>query len=539
MKHEYASTNSCPQLVLAPYMRVSSREQRKGMTIETQRWEIKNWLSRHREWRVFDWYEDDGVTSRVPFSARPEGRRLMDAARQGGFSAVLVRSQDRLCRDPDDLTLSLANLDQAEVRLLRIHSRDGDGLLSSEELNYYEAEIWQHEKVATARRTIAGKHRIVSEGRCPGGPPPFGYRFDVQGFYIIEPAEAEIVRSIFREYAEGSSIAALARRMTEQRIPSPTRMRDPTARTSGCWNRSTIQLILREPRYIGRGQYGKTREIIIQGQVTKHERRPPGDCVEFGLPKLIDAEQWDAVQERLRAREQRSPTGARYDYPLGRLLICGCCGDYLRAGGRSAHKKYHYYVCRTKPDCGMMHLPAQPLEDQFWRRILALTAAPSGPLEDLKSIICDGRSGEEENIRRLGEAAEEIRRQSARAECTVDASVQMCARGEIQPREASATVIRIRTILTEYREAYHHLQRQLDLRKEHRQRLQHLEQMLLDGIAPMGNATQQLRRETFRLFIKDIKVIPFQPEDGGRRRPRISVNWNFGRSEESLVWASE
>ena len=85
------STNghgSKPERV-ALYLRVSSEEQRDRETIELQRDFLEQYCNLH-ELEVTDVYEDNGVSGTIPVHERPEGRRLLEDAKGGGFSAVLV-----------------------------------------------------------------------------------------------------------------------------------------------------------------------------------------------------------------------------------------------------------------------------------------------------------------------------------------------------------------------------------------------------------------------------------------------------------------
>jgi site-specific DNA recombinase len=93
------STNghgSKPERV-ALYLRVSSEEQRDRETIEIQ----DDFLEQYRglyDLEVADIYKDDGVSGTIPLHERPEGRRLLEDAREGKFQTVLVYKLDRLRR---------------------------------------------------------------------------------------------------------------------------------------------------------------------------------------------------------------------------------------------------------------------------------------------------------------------------------------------------------------------------------------------------------------------------------------------------------
>src|ERR671914_1924839 len=74
---------------VALYLRVSSEEQRDRETIEIQREFLEPYCELYG-FEVVKTYADDGVSGTIPLHERPEGRQLLDDAKEGKFQAVLV-----------------------------------------------------------------------------------------------------------------------------------------------------------------------------------------------------------------------------------------------------------------------------------------------------------------------------------------------------------------------------------------------------------------------------------------------------------------
>src|ERR671914_1868093 len=74
---------------VALYLRVSSEEQRDRETIEIQREFLEPYCELYR-FEVVKTYADDGVSGTIPLHERPEGRQLLNDAKEGKFQAVLV-----------------------------------------------------------------------------------------------------------------------------------------------------------------------------------------------------------------------------------------------------------------------------------------------------------------------------------------------------------------------------------------------------------------------------------------------------------------
>jgi site-specific DNA recombinase len=74
---------------VALYLRVSTEEQRERQSIDTQREFGEKYTDLH-ELRVHQVYADDGVSGTVPLEKRPEGQRILQAARRGEFNQLLI-----------------------------------------------------------------------------------------------------------------------------------------------------------------------------------------------------------------------------------------------------------------------------------------------------------------------------------------------------------------------------------------------------------------------------------------------------------------
>jgi site-specific DNA recombinase len=189
------------------------------------------------------------------------------------------------------------------------------------------------------------------KGMWMGGVPPLGYQVQDRKLVIIE-SEAEIVRSIFRRYAELGSVRLLKADLEAQGRKSKS-WTSAAGRVIGGkpFSRGALYLILRKRSYRG--------EIVHKGQ--SH----PGEH-----PPIIDQPLWHAVQMRLAGNTAGRDFGTRTHQPS---LLTGMLFD--TEGNRMtpsyAVKKgtrYRYYVSRplntkhqTKRSTGL-RIPAAEIE---------------------------------------------------------------------------------------------------------------------------------------------------------------------------------
>src|SRR5262249_44232993 len=156
----------------------------------------------------------------------------------------------------------------------------------------------------------------AKEGR-PLGPRPYGYVKEYEDVVIPgkgkrrrpkrlvpgDPAEVEVVRWLFRTYADTiTSCRRLARELNRRGGKSPKRAR--------AWSHQAVEKILRNPVYVGVAAYGKTgfgkffRVVEGEPKPAAEGRIVPNDPStwirgEEAHEALIDPETFEKVQRRL------------------------------------------------------------------------------------------------------------------------------------------------------------------------------------------------------------------------------------------------
>ena len=155
---------------VALYLRVSSEEQRDRDTVELQRNFLEQYCNLH-DLEVTDVYEDNGVSGTIPVHERPEGRRLIEEAKGGGFGAVLVYRLDRLGRSLLVIVDAHDRLEEAGVALRSgtepIDTSNPSGRLIFQMLTSFA----EFERASVRERTHAGLHRAHRNGKQLGMIP--------------------------------------------------------------------------------------------------------------------------------------------------------------------------------------------------------------------------------------------------------------------------------------------------------------------------------------------------------------------------------
>jgi len=205
------------------------------------------------------------------------------------------------------------------------------------------------------------------KGMWMGGVPPLGYRVQDRKLVIVDN-EAELVRSIFRRYAELSSVRLLKAEL------------DAQGRNSKSWTSAAGRVIGGKP--FSRGAlYLMLRNRTYRGEIVHTGQFHPGEH-----PPIIDHPLWDAVQMRLAGNTAERNAGTRTHQPS---LLTGVLFD---AAGQQmtpsyAVKKgtrYRYYVSRPlitqdqRESSSALRIPAAEIEHLVTSRVRQWLLDPGG-----------------------------------------------------------------------------------------------------------------------------------------------------------------
>ncbi|KCZ51508.1 hypothetical protein HY29_18405 [Hyphomonas beringensis] len=212
----------------------------------------------------------------------------------------------------------------------------------------------QFEREVTAERIRDKITASKKKGYWMGGLLPLGYDRHPDPkmqTLVINDAEAEIVRDIFRLYDQHGGLRQVEQEIISRGYRSKRRtFSDGKVTGSKPLSRGQINFILRNPVYIGR---------------IRHKQ----ESYEGIHDAIVDQDLWDRVQERL---DQTSPKKSRRPSRSGALLtgrIFDETGDFLTpTHSQKCSRRYRYYVsgrllAGSPTDASGWRLPAKQLED--------------------------------------------------------------------------------------------------------------------------------------------------------------------------------
>lgn len=280
------------------------------------------------------------VASGDSLSARPQAQRLLLDVMAGKYAGVYCMALDRLSRGAAEDQAAVIRAFQASGTLLITPEKTYDfNQAADEDFGELRLMFSRIEHKTIKRRMYAGRERSAKDGCYIGTRIPFGYsKVPAQGkngpTLAVIPEQAEVVRDIFRMYADGKSSHFIADQLNAGSVKP---------NYSEYWTPSTIRSMLKNPLYIGKITWGKrVSRPAPEGSVKRVISSRP--IISEGKHAAIVSDAlWAAVDARM-ARNGAPPVqpDGRLQNPLRGLIHCARCGATMqRHNGKTPALKYN------------------------------------------------------------------------------------------------------------------------------------------------------------------------------------------------------
>ena len=314
---------------VAAYCRVSTDSDAQLESLEAQKTHYENYITSRDDWEFAGLYYDEGITG-TKKDKRPELLRLIDDCKAGKVDFVITKSISRFSRNTTDCLELVRKLLALHIPIYfekeAINTLDAKG----EVLITIMASLAQQESQSMSQNIKLGLQYRYQQGKVQVNHNRFlGYTKDNDGHLIIDPEQAEIVKRIYREYLEGSSMDKIADGLMADGIL--------TGAGKTKWHTSTINKILRNEKYMGDALLQKTytTDFLTKKRI-KNNGTVPQYYVEGDHEAIIPKELFMQVQAELVRRRvvHVSPTGKKRSFScnhcFAQMVFCGDCGELYR-----------------------------------------------------------------------------------------------------------------------------------------------------------------------------------------------------------------
>ncbi len=389
-KGNSAAKEEVQRLRVAAYCRVSTDNEEQASSYEAQIQHYEEFIKTNPEWEFVGVYADEGI-SETSTKNREQFNAMIEDCKAGKIDMIFTKSISRFARNTLDCLKYIRLLKEINIPVFfekeSINTMDAKG----EVLITIMASLAQQESESLSKNTKMGIQYRFQQGKVMVNTRNFlGYDKDEDGHLIINPAEAEIVKRIFREYLEGASCMKIARGLERDGIR--------TARDNPRWHDSTVRKILENEKYMGDALLQKTYTIdFLNKKRGKNNGTLPQYYIEDDHEAIIPKELFMSVQEEMARRSsERDMNGRRQgfsaNHAFSHIVTCECCGEHFRRlHWNNRGKKTIVWRCKTrledKTRCSARTVSEDELQQGFIDAVNEMLGNSDEYLKKLKSNL--------------------------------------------------------------------------------------------------------------------------------------------------------
>ena len=318
------------------YFRVSTQEQTKGQSLDTQQeYGEKVAAKLNLKFRP----RDEGAKSSTR-GFRPQLEEIKEDIEKGIVKHLWVFDRSRLFRDETDSVLFRRfYLEKFNVSFYEGETGNLCNFDSLEEKLTYDivSKLQQYENEKRSHKSKQGKRHLLKQGienRHYGGTVMFGYESD-NGILSVNEKESKWILFIYNAIIEGKSTMSIKKILdTDGKTDGifPRRTQDKN------WNIGTIEKILRNKSYIGEKVfYDKELDVKFT----------------YNITPIITRSTFLKVRKEMERRLKNKDNNKKHISLYGDILSCECgekIGSEVKNGIRKNGKPYNTktYYCVSK-----------------------------------------------------------------------------------------------------------------------------------------------------------------------------------------------
>lgn len=196
-------------------------------------------------------FEDEGFSGGN--LNRPDFKKMMTAAKDRKFKAIVVYRLDRISRNISDFSSLIEELGRLGIDFVSIRESFDTSSPMGRAMMYIASVFSQLERETIAERIRDNMHELAKTGRWLGGTTPTGYASESVKSITVDgktkkacklkllPDEAEIIYKIFDLYEQYDSLTMTETELLRQGIKT---------KTGRSFTRFSIKSILQNPVYL-------------------------------------------------------------------------------------------------------------------------------------------------------------------------------------------------------------------------------------------------------------------------------------------------
>jgi site-specific DNA recombinase len=308
-----------------------SRETDETTSPQRQREQLTRFAQLHGH-ELIEITEDLDTSGAVsPFKRDGLGPWLTEPALIARYDVIAVAKLDRLSRSLMDFANLLAWAQDHGKTIASVAESLDFGSAAGRLLASILALFAQFERERIGERVAEAHATLKKAGRFGGGKAPYGY-VAAGGRLVPDPVAAPIMRRIVNEVISGRPLAAIARALNDDGIPTPKGAPE--------WRVTTVAKLVRSRALVGEMTNGGRPVRDAEGAVITATDTP-----------LVTEGEWAAIQAALAILTRPHMVSHKADHLMLRVAYCGNCGSVVW------HQHFNHghdvYRCRARCSPGI------------------------------------------------------------------------------------------------------------------------------------------------------------------------------------------
>lgn len=362
--------NSAVKRRVAFYARVSTDSSEQKTSYDAQVDYYTKFIQSRPDWEFICGYTDEGISA-VNTKRREGFKQMVADGLAGKFDLLVTKSVSRFARNTVDSLTTVRKLKEVGCEIWfeeqNIYTLDSKGEL----LITIMSSLAQEESRSISENVTWGQRKRMSDGKVSLPYKQFlGYEKGEDGLPKVVPAEAEIVRLIFRLFMEGKTFSAIAKHLERRGIPSPA--------GKETWQTAVVRSILTNEKYKGHALLQKTYcTDFLTKKMVKNTGQVQQYYVENSHPAIIEPDEFDAVQLEIERRKNLGRPTSSTSIFASRLVCSDCGGRFGKKvwGSYKGDKTYRKEVwqCNDKykrlgnpgKGCQTPHITEEEIKERF------------------------------------------------------------------------------------------------------------------------------------------------------------------------------
>lgn len=357
----------------AAYLRLSKEEfsnEKESNSITNQKLIIDNYLREHKEYKLFDYYIDDGYSG-TNFD-RPEFQRMLEDIKNKKIDVIIIKDLSRLGRN----YIETSNFIEVIFPAMGVSVISVDENYEMDSLNYYGSDYVPLKNLFNDMyaKDISKKVRsslIVKKhnGEFVDKLAPYGYIKDPKDKhkFLIDKNVSHIIKKIFDMILDGKSRREVADFLNQNDILTPSEYlniktnKDVTVMKK--WNSEMVNSILRNENYTGTLFQGKKRKLNYRVNKKINIDKDNWIVTKNHHEAIISKEKFDKVQDILNNYAIRTNRTGNFEILSGFIRCNDCKDQMILKGGKN--KKYYYCTNYFKKKCTSHSIEKTKLEEMI------------------------------------------------------------------------------------------------------------------------------------------------------------------------------